>query len=90
MLSPPPKKKKDIILFKHEINSDAYVWISALVGSYVWSHLFNIQKTEDPLKRDLMESLPHDIISKDFEAEPWKYSSHMDFTMDTGIPWSTL
>ncbi|KAB5579798.1 hypothetical protein PHYPO_G00199100 [Pangasianodon hypophthalmus] len=57
---------------------------STQVGSFVWSHLFNIQKTEDPLKRDLMESLPHDIISKDFEAEPWKYSSHMDFTMDTG------
>lgn len=63
---------------------------SVLVGSFVWSHLFNIQKTEDPLKRDLMESLPHDIISKDFEAEPWKYSSHMDFTMDTGILWSSL
>ncbi|XP_047657702.1 uncharacterized protein LOC113644112 isoform X2 [Tachysurus fulvidraco] len=57
---------------------------STQVGSFVWSHLFNILKTEDPLKKDLMESLPHDIISKDFEAEPWKYSSHMDFTMDTG------
>ncbi|XP_035391907.1 uncharacterized protein LOC113570078 [Electrophorus electricus] len=58
---------------------------STQVGSFVWSHLFNLQKTEDPLKKDLMESLPHDIISKDFEAEPWKYSSHMDFTMDTGV-----
>ncbi|XP_058251674.1 apolipophorins isoform X3 [Hemibagrus wyckioides] len=57
---------------------------STQVGSFVWSHLFNILKTEDPLKKDLMESLPHDIISKDFEAEPWKYSSHMDITMDTG------
>lgn len=54
------------------------------VGSFVWSHLFNIQKTEDPLKKDLMESLPDDIISKDFEAEPWKYSSHTDYTVDTG------
>ncbi|XP_046708205.1 uncharacterized protein LOC124387728 [Silurus meridionalis] len=57
---------------------------STQVGSFVWSHLLNIMKTEDPLKRELMESLPHDIISKDFEAEPWKYSSHMDFTMNTG------
>lgn len=32
-----------------------------------------------------MELLPHDIISKDFESEPWKYSSHMDFTTDNGI-----
>lgn len=31
-----------------------------------------------------MESLPDDIISKDFEAEPWKYSSHLDYTVDTG------
>ncbi|XP_076828214.1 apolipophorins [Brachyhypopomus gauderio] len=58
---------------------------STQVGSFVWSHLTNLQKTEDPLKKDLMESLPHDIISKDFDAEPWKYSSHMDFTMDTGV-----
>ncbi|XP_051722649.1 uncharacterized protein LOC127497907 isoform X1 [Ctenopharyngodon idella] len=58
---------------------------SSQVGSFVWSHLFNIQKTEDPLKKDLMESLPDDIISKDFETEPWKYSSHMDYTVDTGV-----
>ncbi|XP_057190895.1 apolipophorins-like isoform X2 [Triplophysa rosa] len=58
---------------------------SSQVGSFIWSHLFNIQKTEDPLKKDLMESLPDDIISKDFEAEPWKYSSHMDYTVDTGV-----
>ncbi|XP_049338919.1 uncharacterized protein LOC103023384 isoform X1 [Astyanax mexicanus] len=57
---------------------------STQVGSFVWSHLVNIMKTEDPLKKHLMESLPHDIISKDFEAEPWKYSSYMDFTMDAG------
>ncbi|XP_037400850.1 uncharacterized protein LOC108437497 isoform X3 [Pygocentrus nattereri] len=58
---------------------------STQVGSFVWSHLFNLQKTEDPLKKDLMESLPHDIISKDFEAEPWKYSSFVDFTTDAAI-----
>ncbi|XP_056320730.1 uncharacterized protein LOC130234526 [Danio aesculapii] len=58
---------------------------SSQVGSFVWSHLFNIQKTEDPLKKYLMESLPDDIISRDFEAEPWKYSSHMDYTVDTGV-----
>ncbi|KAF4116813.1 hypothetical protein G5714_001366 [Onychostoma macrolepis] len=58
---------------------------SSQVGSFVWSHLFNIQKTEDPLKKDLMESLPDDILSKDFEAETWKYSSHMDYTVDTGV-----
>ncbi|XP_043117620.1 uncharacterized protein LOC122360826 [Puntigrus tetrazona] len=58
---------------------------SSQVGSFVWSHLFNIQKTEDPLKKDLMESLPDDILSKDFEAETWKYSSHMDYTIDTGV-----
>lgn len=37
-----------------------------------------------------MELLPHDIISRDFEAEPWKYSSHMDYTIDNGILWSAL
>ncbi|XP_066536340.1 uncharacterized protein [Hoplias malabaricus] len=57
---------------------------SSQVGSFVWSHLFNIQKSEDPLKKDLAEALPHDIISKDFETETWKYSSYMDYTMDAG------
>ncbi|TRY85495.1 hypothetical protein DNTS_015852 [Danionella cerebrum] len=58
---------------------------STQVGSFVWSHLFNIQKTEDPLKQPLMEALPDDILSQDFEGEPWKYSSHMDHTVDGGV-----
>uniref|UniRef100_A0A3B3R7Z2 Vitellogenin domain-containing protein n=1 Tax=Paramormyrops kingsleyae TaxID=1676925 RepID=A0A3B3R7Z2_9TELE len=58
---------------------------SSQVGSYVWSHLTQIQKTDDPLKQDLMEALPDDIISKEFEGESWKYSSYMDATMDTGF-----
>ncbi|XP_035276169.1 uncharacterized protein LOC118228818 isoform X3 [Anguilla anguilla] len=58
---------------------------SSQVGAFVWSHLTQIQKTEDPLKQALMESLPDDIISKDFEAESWKYSSYIDATMDTGF-----
>ena len=56
-----------------------------IVGSFVWSHLTQIQKTEDPLKQALLKSLPDDIISKNFESEPWKYSSFMDSTIDTGI-----
>lgn len=55
------------------------------MGAFVWSHLTQIQKTEDPLKQTLMQSLPDDIISKNFEAEPWKYSSFMDSTIDTGM-----
>lgn len=55
-----------------------------IVGSYVWSHLTQIQKTDDPLKQYLMEALPDDIVSKEFEGESWKYSSYMDTTMDTG------
>ncbi|KAJ8274701.1 hypothetical protein COCON_G00093260 [Conger conger] len=58
---------------------------SSQVGAFVWSHLTHIQKTEDPLKQALMELLPDDIISKDFEAESWKYSSYIDATMDTGF-----
>ncbi|KPP66930.1 hypothetical protein Z043_114522, partial [Scleropages formosus] len=58
---------------------------SSQVGSYVWSHLTQIQKTDDPLKQTLMEMLPDDIISKDFEGETWKYSSYMDTTMDTDM-----
>ncbi|CAL8346241.1 unnamed protein product [Merluccius merluccius] len=58
---------------------------SSQVGSYVWSHLTAILKSEDPMKQSLMEALPDDIISKDFEAEFWKYSSYSDYTVATGM-----
>ncbi|KAE8291161.1 hypothetical protein D5F01_LYC10755 [Larimichthys crocea] len=49
---------------------------SSQVGSYVWSHLTNVLRSEDPVKQSLIESLPDDIISRDFEAEFLKYSSY--------------
>ncbi|KAL2097205.1 hypothetical protein ACEWY4_006412 [Coilia grayii] len=58
---------------------------SSQVGAFVWSHLTQIQKTEDPLKQALLQSMPDDIISRNFEAEPWKYSSFIDSTIDAGI-----
>ncbi|KAJ3594613.1 hypothetical protein NHX12_003920 [Muraenolepis orangiensis] len=56
---------------------------SSQVGSYVWSHLTAVLKSEDPTKQSLMAALPDDIISKDFEAEFWKYSSYSDYTVST-------
>ncbi|XP_029560066.1 uncharacterized protein LOC115156670 isoform X1 [Salmo trutta] len=58
---------------------------SSQVGSFVWSHLTQVLRTEDPMKQALMEALPDDIITKDFEAEPWKYSSYSDYTADSGF-----
>ncbi|XP_063076045.1 uncharacterized protein LOC134466078 [Engraulis encrasicolus] len=58
---------------------------SSQVGAFVWSHLMQIQKTEDPLKQALLQSMPDDILSRSFEGEPWKYSSFMDSTIDTGM-----
>lgn len=54
------------------------------VGSYVWSHLTNVLRSEDPMKQPLIESLPDDIISRDFEAEFLKYSSYSDYTVSSG------
>lgn len=56
----------------------------SLVGSYVWSHLTNVLRSEDPMKQALIESLPDDIISRDFEAEFLKYSSYADYTVSSG------
>ncbi|XP_069761934.1 apolipophorins-like isoform X2 [Narcine bancroftii] len=53
---------------------------SSQVGSFVWTHLTQILETNDPLKQQLRESLPNDIISKDFDLEHWKYSSFTDVT----------
>lgn len=54
------------------------------MGSYVWSHLTSIMRSEDPSKQSLIESLPDDVISRDFEAEFLKYSSYSDYTVATG------
>ncbi|KAM6989141.1 apolipophorins-like [Tautogolabrus adspersus] len=58
---------------------------SSQVGSYVWSHLTNVLRSEDPMKQPLIESLPDDIISRDFEAEFMKYSSYSDHTVSSGM-----
>ncbi|CAG5896969.1 unnamed protein product [Menidia menidia] len=58
---------------------------SSQVGSFVWSHLTNVLRSEDPTKQALIESLPDDIISRDFEAEFLKYSSYSDNTYVSGI-----
>eukprot|EP00064_Thunnus_orientalis_P014659 superscaffoldBa00002579_g14706 len=58
---------------------------SSQVGSYVWSHLTNVLRSEDPMKQALIESLPDDIISRDFEAEFLKYSSYSDYTVASGM-----
>ncbi|XP_037642433.1 uncharacterized protein LOC119498040 [Sebastes umbrosus] len=58
---------------------------SSQVGSYVWSHLTNVLRSEDPMKQALIESLPDDIISRDFEAEFLKYSSYSDYTLSSGM-----
>ncbi|XP_054625428.1 uncharacterized protein LOC129177877 [Dunckerocampus dactyliophorus] len=58
---------------------------SSQVGSFVWSHLTNILRSEDPMKQTLIDSLPDDIISRDFEAEFLKYSSYSDYTSTSGM-----
>ncbi|XP_037314999.2 uncharacterized protein LOC119209652 [Pungitius pungitius] len=58
---------------------------SSQVGSYVWSHLTNVLSSEDPMKQALINSLPDDIISRDFEAEFLKYSSYSDHTVSSGM-----
>ncbi|XP_068195919.1 uncharacterized protein [Antennarius striatus] len=58
---------------------------SSQVGSYVWSHLTHVLRSEDPVKQGLAESLPDDIITRDFEAEFLKYSSYSDYTASSGF-----
>lgn len=60
-------------------------WI--LVGSFVWSHLTQLLETDDPLKEHLRDSIPDEILSKDFDWETWKYSSYSDVTFHSGM-WS--
>ncbi|XP_030433966.1 uncharacterized protein LOC115658723 isoform X5 [Gopherus evgoodei] len=53
---------------------------SSQVGSFVWSHLSQLLETDDPLKQYLRDSLPDDILSREFDWEIWKYSSYSDVT----------
>ncbi|MEE6498373.1 hypothetical protein FKM82_003056, partial [Ascaphus truei] len=57
---------------------------STQVGSFVWSHLSQLLESDDPLKRDIGDSLPDDILSKDFEGESWKHSTYSDATVHSG------
>ncbi|XP_019733519.1 apolipophorins isoform X1 [Hippocampus comes] len=58
---------------------------SSQVGSFVWSHLTSILRSEDPMKQTLIDSLPNDIISKDFDSDFLKYSSYSDNTVTNGM-----
>ncbi|XP_065541888.1 uncharacterized protein LOC136017503 [Lathamus discolor] len=53
---------------------------SSQVGSFVWSHLSQLLETDDPLKEHLQDSIPDEILSRDFDRETWKYSSYSDAT----------
>ncbi|XP_061456403.1 uncharacterized protein LOC133372116 [Rhineura floridana] len=53
---------------------------SSQVGAFVWSHLSELLETDDPLKQHLKNSLPNDILSKEFVGETWKFSSYSDVT----------
>ncbi|XP_050569866.1 uncharacterized protein LOC118249263 [Cygnus atratus] len=56
---------------------------SSQVGSFVWSHLSQLLETDDPLKEHLRDSIPDDILSRDFDWETWKYSSYSDVTFQS-------
>lgn len=58
--------------------------LQSIVGSYVWSHLTSVLRSEDPSKLSLIESLPDDVISREFESEFLKYSSYSEYTVATG------
>uniref|UniRef100_A0AAV2JUM6 Vitellogenin n=1 Tax=Knipowitschia caucasica TaxID=637954 RepID=A0AAV2JUM6_KNICA len=58
---------------------------SSQVGSYIWSHLSSVLRSEDPFKQSLSELFPDDIISKDFDGEFLKYSSYSDHTFDSDM-----
>ncbi|XP_060549044.1 uncharacterized protein LOC117673079 [Pantherophis guttatus] len=58
---------------------------SSQVGSFVWSHLSELLRTEDPLKQHLRKSLPEDIIPKEFDWETWKFSSYTDVTFHSAM-----
>ncbi|KAK2533385.1 hypothetical protein Q9233_004599 [Columba guinea] len=60
---------------------------SSQVGSFVWSHLSQLLETDDPLKEHLRDSIPDEILSRDFDRETWKYSSYSDVTFRSGM-WS--
>ncbi|XP_054127144.1 uncharacterized protein LOC128933963 [Melozone crissalis] len=58
---------------------------SSQVGSFVWSHLTQLLETDDPLKEHLRDSIPDEILSKDFDGEMWKHSSYSDVTFHSGM-----
>ncbi|RMC17771.1 hypothetical protein DUI87_05436 [Hirundo rustica rustica] len=58
---------------------------SSQVGSFVWSHLSQLLETDDPLKEHLRDSIPDEILIRDFDWEIWKYSSYSDVTFHSAL-----
>lgn len=58
--------------------------VSTTVGSFVWSHLLQLLETADPLKRSLRDSLPEEVLSREFRPEAWKHSTYSEVTFRSG------
>nr|XP_022915366.1 uncharacterized protein LOC111425513 [Onthophagus taurus] len=60
------------------------------VGSFVWSHLVNLQKTESYWKQNLKKLVENDDLKHKFSTDPRKYSRNYEFStfldeIDTGV-----
>ncbi|XP_077982070.1 uncharacterized protein LOC144437076 [Glandiceps talaboti] len=60
------------VLEKEEINQ---------VGSFIWSHLKNLNETSDPLKQDIRKMLGKTKLMKNFDKDPRKFSRAFETSM---------
>jgi len=50
------------------------------VGSFVWTHLTNLQETSDPTKREVKELLASDFLKNKFNTDARKFSRNFEGT----------
>lgn len=51
------------------------------VGSFVWTHLTNLQETNDPFKKDIKDIVNDVTLSKAFDMDKRKFSRNYEGSM---------
>jgi len=50
------------------------------VGSFIWTHLTNLEETSSPLKSDIREILENKPLKKDFDVDKRKFSRNIELS----------
>ena len=51
------------------------------VGSFIWTHLTNLQETSNPLKQQIRAILENEVLKKAFDLDKRKFSRNLEWSL---------